>query len=141
MPKLLIFAPCEKVIVAQDNTLSMVTILEELKVQVPKDKPVPPNASFPMKWAVLTMWQRQEGEEDKEFEEKCDLLSEEGKNLITATSNFKFAKRFHRVLIQMIGFPLQPGQCKIKIYLRETVATSEWKEIAEYPLRLDIETS
>ena len=141
MPKLLIFAPCEKVIVAQDNTVSMVTILEGLTVQVPKDKPAPPDASFPMKWAILTVWQRQEGDEGKEFEEKCDLLSEQGRSLITASVKFRLSKRFNRVVMQIVGFPLQPGQCEIKMYIREADATSEWKEVAEYPLRLRLQES
>jgi hypothetical protein len=140
MPKLLIFAPCEKIIVALDNTLSMITILENLEVHVPSDKPVPPNSIFPMKWAIFTLWQRQEGEEDKEFEEKCDLLSEEGKNLTTASVKFKLPKQKARVLMNMRGFPLNPGQCKIKMYIRESDTTSEeWIEIAEYPLRILIQ--
>jgi len=139
MPKLLVFVPCEKAIFAQDNTVSIVTILEEFKVHVPKDKPIPANSVFPMKWAIFASWQRQEGEENKEFEQRCDLLSEEGKNLVTANLQFRLPKRFGRILMQMLGFPLQQGQCTIKMYLRETDPMSDWREIAEYPLKLVIE--
>jgi hypothetical protein len=141
MPKLLIFAPCEKAIISQENTVSMITILEELKVQVPRDQPIPSNSAFPMQWAILTLWQQQEGDEDKEFEERCDLLSEEGKNLITAKLTFRLPKRLGRVLMNMVGFPIEPGQCRIKMYLREIEPSSEWKEIAEYPLKLQVEPS
>jgi hypothetical protein len=140
MPKLLIFAPCEKVIVAQNNTISLITILERLTVQIPKDKPAPPDTVFPMKWSILTLWQRQEGDEGREFEEKCELLSGEGKSLISASIRFKFVGEAHsRVIMEIVGFPLQLGQCEIKMYLRDTDATSEWREVADYPVRLQVE--
>jgi hypothetical protein len=136
MPKAMIFAPCEKIILAKDNSVSMISLFEEITITVPADKPIPPNAIFPMKWSIMTLWRREENEEDIEFEEKCELVTEEGKNAIEASVKFKMPTLFNRVIMEIHGFPLHEGQCRLSMSLRETNPPSNWREIAEFPLKI-----
>jgi len=140
MPKVLIFAPCEKIIISQDNVVSLVSMFQDIKVTLPSDKPVPQHAVFPMKWEVFTLWQRNEQESGKEFEEKCTLLSEDGNALVTVSIKFVLTETFNRIVMQFLGFPLVKGRCLLKAWLRETGGQSDWNEIAEYPLSITYES-
>jgi hypothetical protein len=136
MPKLLLFVPCEKVIIAQDsNTLSLITILQELTINVPPDVQIPENAQVPMNWCALSLWHQQSGDEEKSYEQRVELCGPEGKVLTSATSQMKISSASHRVIAFFTGFPVgQFGQHTLKLYLREDKEGEERKEVASFPL-------
>ena len=76
MPRLLMFAPCQKAIIdQQDQSISMISILTGIKAQpLPDDQnratPVPPNAAAPFKWAAVSVWLRQPDDGDRTFEQR-----------------------------------------------------------------------
>ena len=55
MPKLLMFAPCEKVIIDQFNNPTLVSILQQW---APDQRDIPENAFAPQRWDVFTLWYR-----------------------------------------------------------------------------------
>jgi hypothetical protein len=141
MPRLLMFAPCEKVIIGQDNVVSLIGLFHEIQLQLPTGKDIPPDVCVPMKWAVFTLFQRNESEENKELEQKCVLVNEEDKTLITAGLRFKLSQQFNRIITEVLGFPIQKGPLRLKLWLREIEPSAEWKEIAEFPIKITHKTT
>jgi hypothetical protein len=89
MPNLLFFAPCEKVLIDQNNTSSMIAIMEELTVQTIAGVAVPAGAVIPMQWSVLSMWEQSSAwDKDRGFEQRTALVSPEGKILVEVVAPF-----------------------------------------------------
>ena len=132
MPKLLIFAPCEKVIIDQENNPSLISVLQGLTSTLPKDAKVPQDALAVIRWTIFTLWNREEADEGKEFTQDCVLLSPDGKPTINVSMPFRFTGSTQRNIMQLYGFPIAPGEYLLKLRLSE--GDGERREIATYPL-------
>lgn len=136
MPKLLLFAPCEKVITDHDsNTVSLITIMQDLAVSVPPNVQLPEKARAAIQWCGFTMWQRQPGEEGKRFEQEIELCGPDGEVITSRTSQFEMIHAFYRVTSVFVGFPVgQFGPYTLKLYLREDKDGEEKREVGSFPL-------
>jgi hypothetical protein len=139
LPKLLLFAPCERVIVdKQDNSTSLISLIEGLSVVMPNTEKIPPDAGSPMQWHIVTLWLREPGDETKRYEQTCELVMPDGKISVPARTSFRLERRAHRITVRIRGFPISrtPGDCVLRLSLREDVEGSEWREIATYPINV-----
>src|SRR5690242_17980914 len=109
MPRLLMFAPCEKVITAtEDNGASLISILQGFDVPVapPKDS----KAIAPITWYAFSLWEAIE-EEPERFAQRVQLLAPKDSEVLftvempIVTPN-NADKRFHRHAIKNQGFPI-----------------------------------
>src|SRR6266536_5914459 len=79
MPKLLVFAACEKVLIDQQNNVSLISVLQEAKVGMPdsaKEKLTPgAKVMAAMKWDALTLWVKTD---DKPYEQRVALFDPSG---------------------------------------------------------------
>ena len=143
MPKLLLFAPCEKVIIAQEgNTVSLITILQELTVSIPPDVQIPADAKVPMQWYGFSLWQKQPGDEGKRYEQQIELTGPDGGIVVSASSQFEMTAPAHRILSIFPGFPVgQFGEYMLRLYLREEKESEEKKEVASFPLTVKRSTA
>ena len=144
MPNLLFLAPCEKVIIDQNNASSIIAILEEVKIQVVSGVAIPLGMVVPMQWAVVTLWEQSSAyETGRTFEQRTVLVSSSGKHLIESIGQFAFDDKRPRMRVvnQIVGMPIsEPGPHKIKIWIREqAVEPKEWKEIATFPLMIELQ--
>ena len=57
MPKLIAFLPCEKIIVDENHTSSVIVIFQTITAQVPANAEMPQNAVAPKEWAIFTTWE------------------------------------------------------------------------------------
>jgi hypothetical protein len=132
MPKLLIFAPCERVIVDDiGKQVSMVSVLESLTVAFG----VPEDAVVPLPWMVLAFWRREEGEEDKEFEERVQLVLPNKEIYAEDRVKFKMIKPNHRVRHSFFGIRVgMAGDNFIRLSVRPADNESEWQDVAEFPI-------
>ncbi len=112
MPKVICALPCENVILSQDNKMSLISLMESLMVGVPKGAVVPANATLPMRWFAVCIFERQEGEETREFETYVEIGT-----VRSATAKFTFKGRMHRVIHQIAGVPVQFGELPMKVFL------------------------
>lgn len=141
MPKLLIFAPCERLIREQDTqNISLISVLQTLTVQVPLehiDRPI----AAPFRWDLLTMWGREVHDEGKKYHETCELIGPSGEVLQSFSSEFSIEKDIAYVIFVAIGFPIVPGggQYKVVLYLSES-GGKDRKEITTYPIDVKRET-
>jgi len=139
MLKLLIYAPCEKVVEAKDNTVSLISVMESIHVNVAPD--LPADALAPIKWDVLTLWRRDENLPDdatfQEFEERTEVLRPDGVVAAGGTTSFRVsnAHLMYRSVVPLPVFPIgQPGLVWVQSQLRQRNPDTEWKEVARFPL-------
>jgi len=139
LPKLLMFAPCEKVIIDQNNNSSMISILHNLQVEVGAAE-LPQDAAVPMRWDIFTLWLREASDEGKKFEQICELLTPEGKRATGATISFEMTKGVQRNVMTLMGFPVvsSGGQYLLRLSLKEAGEDRERREVAEFPISLSL---
>lgn len=139
MPKLLYIVACEKVIFdMQDNTASLITLMEGVRVAVDAD--LPEDAEMPLVWSVYSMWRKEVGEGDREFEQRVEMISPAGKVVKRYDARFKFVdgKNNHRVKTTVVGLPIgEDGEWSIKLSLRRKAEKSEWDDVASLPFEID----
>jgi hypothetical protein len=136
MPRLLLFAPCEKVIFDKDaNTVSLITILQDIAISVPSDVQIPEDAQAPMVWHALSMWYDESGGDGRQYEQKIELCGPDGKILTSTISQFTMSLSSNRINARFVGFPVgQFGQYALKLSLRENKEGEEGVEVASFPL-------
>ena len=138
MSQLLAFFPCEKVLIdGATNTVSIVTILQQLSVSVVAKEQLPADAVAPISWTVFAMWQREE-EERIPFRTKVELILPSGKKAIEILGeeyNFdNFTKLSQRVISQVHGFPAGESGTLVLILYTKPRGESGFRECARYPI-------
>src|SRR5690242_20899801 len=109
MPTLLLFAPCEKVIIGQgDNSLSLISVLQTVQVSLLSHPPVEKNAFIASRWFVAVLWQKEPSDGDVEFEQRIALADPAGEFRIDQIMPFQMEKPSHRIVCEMSGFPIFP---------------------------------
>lgn len=135
MPRLLVFAPCEKVILDQHGNPSLIAIIQGLATPpLPANSNLPPNPMGMMRWDVFTLWQQEPGDADREFVQVCHLVGPDNVVSLKADMQFKIAASTQRNIMSFFGFPLAtPGEHLLKLSLR-AADSDEVKEIAIFPM-------
>jgi hypothetical protein len=144
MLKLLVFAPCEKVIVGEEDHLtSMIGLIEGFKVQVIKE--LPADAIIPLRFSVCTLWRRQEEvKSPQEYEQLLKIIRPDGVAAGEGLTPFTVSNQHihFRNVTHMPAFPIGlPGIYQLKLFIRQTGEENEWSEAAEYPLDVNHEIS
>ena len=109
MPKVLIFAVCEKVILSTENTVSLITIMEAIRIGVASNTPSDIQLVARTIWYAFSLWQREEGDKDgAHYHQKVELILPDGKMALeTQPIDIEFAQGRHNNhgVFQMLGFP------------------------------------
>lgn len=140
MIRLIIFAPCEKLIVGQDNHSSLISVIEHIKLGgVLDEAELPENAGAPYKWSVLALWHREmEVPEPKEFEAKIELISPSGRSSLAGSTRFAVSNE-HLNYRSVFDFPVFPiaeaGVHYLTLHCKQ-VDGEEFEQIGQYPIRL-----
>ena len=137
MPQLLVFAPCEKVIISQDeNNPTLIALLTQIGGEI-GGGPMPPNelTAVPLSWSIFTLWHYEAGDENRKYEQVLILRSPSGEAKMTSPRPIPFKPESnHRVVIRMPHFPIQNGEWKIELYLHNLEEAMPEKPTAVYPL-------
>jgi hypothetical protein len=147
MPQLLVFAPCEKVIVSQeDNNPTLIAILTELGGTVELEKGANPGEAkiLPFRWSVFTMWRSEPEDSEKHFEQIVRLLSPSGAMALEHIAPFRLLKATHRLNLNLMVLPIaEAGIWNIELRFREVGAEMPSVATAVYPLKVhfDIQES
>jgi hypothetical protein len=147
MPNLLLFVACEKVIVANDNVISLIALLQEINVQLAPSAVLPPEMkAAPMNWTILSVWERTPDDLGKSFEQKIVMYSSSNEVMFEApiaAVEFKVIPPAteragqHRNIGSAGVMPVTPGQYILKTWLREQGTTDWGNELAHYPLKVN----
>jgi hypothetical protein len=141
MLKLLLFTPCEKVIVSQEeNSGSLISTLQgfTLTVQPPTDGQV---VFLPMTWYAYALWELT-GQEPARVQ-RFELVSTT--NQILAHGELPIPKpgeplrRFNRAYFKIAGFPISgpPGDYTLRLLMRRA-DEDVFAEVATYPIPITV---
>lgn len=136
MPKLTVFAPCERVIVeGGSNTISLIALLQELTAGVPTQT-IPDDAMVPLRWYVLTMWIREESDRSVKLEQSVTLEDPNGNVRIELRTMFEMTDPSQRNVGLINGFPMaKTGTYTLRLRLRRA-DEEKWNDITTYPIEL-----
>ncbi len=138
MPRLVLFAACEKALIDQQtNVISLMSLLQVINVQIPPGTVVPSNAAIPMQWATVSIFQPTPDDKDKTYEHRTTLVNNTGvTQLESPISPFELKSEFHRVIGQINGMPIgSAGPHQLKCLIREKGA-ADWTEVGNYPIAM-----
>jgi hypothetical protein len=136
MPKLLLFAPCDKAIIdTETNMVSLVAVIESIQFARAPNVQVPPNAMLPIKWDIVTCWEREPEDHGVEFRQRIRLIVPDNQSLFENEATWQFETLLHRTVAHIYGFPFTaPGLCRLNLSLLRP--NQEWIEIASFPIQL-----
>lgn len=140
MPRLLIFAPCESVIVSLEGSISLITVFEGLNVSFPEEEytNLPDDSFLPMTWNVLSKWIRDDNEEPHLWEQRIQVTMPDGRVPTDITTAFDLVANsgMHNI-VRIDGFAIKPaGQVNLTLSLRKAGEEAPWQEITSYPMNL-----
>ena len=138
MPKLLIFAACEKAIISQgDSTPSLIAMFQQINIPMKgMPEPLPEKPIVPFRWAVFAEWLFEEKEIGKHFEYRLEFKSEQedGDAFFANASELHADKRIMRAIGSLEGFPLvPPGEYRLLASIRQK-GEDQWDTQGNYPV-------
>ena len=139
MPRLLVFVPCEKIILDDRGNASLVILLQGVGVQLGKEETIQKNAITPKEWAVFTLWEPIPEDRGKMFDQVIQLLWPDGNEFSRSKLPFRVQEgRTHQNSANIIGFPVgQAGKLTLNMWLEED--SHKVGEVYSYPLSVSHE--
>jgi hypothetical protein len=136
MPRLVLFAPCTKVIVsADDQTVSLVSLLDGVSIPAPDPSRDEGSATTPLAWEYVALWAREHGDDGQSFEQRLDVLTPDRRSAADVRHRFEIAARTVRVRASVVGFPVGiAGECLLRLSYRNAADPDVWQRVAEYPV-------
>ena len=136
MPQLLSFLPCEKAIIAADGSLSVISIIESLSANLPSGVATfQANTVAPLKWSVVTIFRRTDGDGEKRFEQHTKLVLPNGQMAGDSVTEFTMTHGMVRNISTVEGFPIGiTGECLLRLELKEQGASGDGAILAEFPI-------
>lgn len=135
MLDLLFIIPCEKAILAEDETVSAITIMEAVGIDVEEN--TPPKLLLPMKWHVITLWRRnQDIPKPIKFEQLVEVIAANGDRVIRHQVEFVVSQDFlnFRNMTDFLGFPITTeGDCLVELSLRKK-GQKKWQKYKTFPI-------
>ena len=120
MPKMVILAVCEKVLVERSGLPSLINVFQRMNIQL-QDAPLPENAISPTRWSIFTLWQHEPHELGVEFVQKLLVLKPNGEAFEDATTPFKITEADDlqsKNHIDLFGLPINDeGFVQVKVWI------------------------
>ena len=146
MPRLLLFAPCERVIIGDDGTASLITLLETLRLNVEQGAALPDedkDLAVPFTWHALALWTREETDKDgPSYNLKLQLVMPNGATPIELETHLAFGegKPNHRSVFKVVGFPIAraSGVAMARLLIKPIGSVDNWEEAATFPVLMVI---
>lgn len=109
MPKLLWVIACQRAIVSQQSTISLVDVLEDIQVQAPTKEMLEggkPHVMLPLRFAIVGLWERSDEGDPGITEGRLRLTSPSGKHFGHAPFQINLALTPRsRSLVESWGLP------------------------------------
>lgn len=135
MPKLLLFAPCDRVIVSQNQVMSLINIIQGMELGLGASATLGEGLVVPVPWTAAALWQRHSDEVDKVFEQKVEVVSPDSMRVEVGSLEFTFTQGIHRTLQNAQGFLISgEGEYNVVLSIREKADTKRWQRAASFPV-------
>lgn len=139
MLRLLLFVPCEKPIIAIDQQLSLVGLIERIAISVPPGVPVPPEASVSQVWHIFALYAADESEINKSYRQIIHLKSPDGEEVMSSSFTFTVNALSIRNQSRVEEFPVaQQGTYLLRLTLVHDNDDESSSVVIEheYPIRV-----
>jgi hypothetical protein len=145
MPRLLLFAPCERVILGQgDNSASLIVVIQQMQFQgsIKEGEDIPKDIGAFARFAIFSQWYKTEKDNEKTFEQRVTLSFEVGVPSLDVVAEIQMTQRLHRMITNIPVLPLlKKGEHNLRIFLREKGEKSWGQALADYPIEITYVTS
>jgi hypothetical protein len=120
MPKLILLAAAQRVIIdPEDNSASLIAMIEEITVPVPPSGLIEDMTAAGLPWALFALWQREPGDEETAYEQRVRLIAPDKSVAFDQSLPFQMTKLRHRITFRGYGFPIrQEGVYTLEVSLR-----------------------
>lgn len=135
MPRVLIFAPCDRVIFGiGDQSASLIMILHGLQLQ---GEATPAIVPILYRFSVFVQWYKSADDEGKIFEQKVSLALGDTNPVLENVTSFQMTTNLHRIVANFQKLPaLTPGEYNLTLSIRMQ-GEAEWSQpIASYPVNI-----
>ncbi len=140
MPRLVIIAPCVDFIIGQDNSLSIIRIVDRLMVDAAAAAAAPADGDrFSSPLHVLASWAREGNDTARIFEQRLRIMSPSGDTAIERFVRFQFTDDAtgHYTIARIDAFPVhEAGTYDIEISLRIADSDDAWQLCNSHPFRI-----
>ena len=137
MLRLLYSIPCEKSIIDETGTTSLITILERAEVFVPPQ--APEKFLLPRTWTVVTLWTRDDNPVPSpvDYEQRIEVVDVDNLVIFKADTLFTVSEQF-RNFRNTSEFPAYPvfrdGIVLVNLFLRLKAGNEEWEKYHTFPI-------
>lgn len=116
---------------AQSNTITLFSVLEQVGG---------PNLPLALPtFVIVTLWQREEGEEGAKFFQRTRLIAPDGEEIFNLEADFRLHKIRHRMFLTVGGTPFKmEGRYNIEVSIRREEAGGWGEPVAVYPIQVAI---
>lgn len=125
MPRLYAFIVCDKIIIDDAGTASLISLFDTVSANIPQGVTIPPNAVAPKEWAIFVAWDWRDEDEGREYTQLVELLYPDN-SVFGKRNSVKFAMqrgKRHQIRAHSQGFPIgQVGSYAIKMWLEHNGA-------------------
>jgi len=134
LPRLILFAPCGRVIVGMDDgAVTLVGLLDGIEAATDADGALAPVAD--LRWDYLAVWQAGSDDAGRTFEQRMEVVRPDRTVAAEARRAFAFETPTVRVRGSVAGFPVaMPGVHLIRLSVRDVADGEVWERVAEYPV-------
>ena len=104
MPRLVVFAACDRILIEESGIASLISIIDEFTLTIKGDTKIGRDAVGPTQWAIYTKWEKTSGDDDKEFVQIIQALwpDESEFKRIKAPFRFQPDKKAHQNRIEIL---------------------------------------
>lgn len=136
--KLIYFLPCRQVIVSNDGTVSLITVLENINVNIQQQEPNESSKPVivPMAWELITQWQYEPDDREDEYLQKIEIVHPDGTLWSTIESTIPPPNQeiYCRNIVKFMGLSVaQSGEMLVKLFLKKQLS-KDWQIISKYSL-------
>ena len=141
MPKLILFAPCQRILEdTTDHTITLFGLIETLAFAILPEQVLAPDEAAPFDWSVVSTWRISEEDRGRPFQIRLCRVFPDGEestgNVATTVGGEETAhlRIIFRIQSIQIG---RPGLQYLRLYIRESGEEErEWELAGEYPFLL-----
>lgn len=138
MIRLILFAPCDQILLNDEQVPSLISILETVLIGGEISKQLPENAAIPRTWTAVALWTRTgDVKKPTEYTAKFDLVAPDGTISMAGNVDFKVSNEFSnfRNTVNFPVFPIgQPGTYMLTLSYKRKSSKSAYEKVGEFPI-------